>query len=110
MSLKIETMIARAVSVPGYTNPVAYDETQKLTNGSWICKACKSGFYGNGNPMHTIDCSLKARVNTYIDEEMIYVLGPNENGSCAPYKKEDIERIKELAKSHLESQGSCIIL
>ncbi len=104
-------MIARAVSVPGYRSPVAYDEAQELTNGSWICKACKRCFYGGGYPMHETDCSLTGRArNTYIHEEMIYVLGPNENGSFAPYNKEDIERIKELAKSHLESQGSCIIL
>ncbi len=100
--MSIDAIIGRSVNIEGYKNPVAYDESLTISYGYWICKACKSKFYGGGEALHNSGCSLKDRVQgiyTYSHPEIIYVLGPKESGSFSPFGKEKIEQIKELAKA-----------
>ena len=99
---QVTDMIAHSVAVPGYKNLFAYDENHDISYGYWICKLCKKSFFGGGEPLHYRGCSLKGRVEgffTYANEDMIYVLGPKETGLLSPFKKEDIDKIKEIAKA-----------
>lgn len=94
-------LIKSAIPVEGCLNPVAYNNNHELTYGYWICKVCTSSFFGNGKPLHDKSCLIKDKtpaIFTYQNSEMIYVTGNKDNGALAPFKREEIEKIKDLAK------------
>lgn len=100
--MSIDSMIGRAINVEGYTNLVAYDENHPTSYGYWICKECRINFYAGSDPMHYKACSLKERVqkiSSLSDPKMIYVLGSRETGFASPFGKDNIQAIKELAKT-----------
>ena len=104
MASPIQDLISKSISVEGYVNPVAYDSNLGISYGYWICKKCTNSFFAGGEPLHKKTCPIKSETPglfTYRSPDMIYVLGEKESGTFSPFKKEDIEKIKELAKSKL---------
>lgn len=53
---------------------MAYDPSHELSYGYWICKVCKSQFYGGGPAIHEKECTV--REDGY--EHCIYVFGPKQ--------------------------------
>jgi hypothetical protein len=94
---QIDSLIDHSVFLEGRKYAVAYDSTLMTSYGLWICKCCKSSFFGGGDPIHLSGCSLKGRrvsgIWEYNDENLVYVVGPK----TREFKKEEIEKIKKFA-------------
>jgi hypothetical protein len=98
----IQLLIKNSFSYKEYPNPVAYDPKHNVSYGYWICKKCSTASIWSQAPYHKQGCLINGNSSapsSNQSSDLIYVLGENEDGIFSPFKKEDIKKIKELAKS-----------
>ena len=111
-------MINRSITVKGYVNRVTYDPNHKEIYGYWLCTKCGTSFFGGGDSLHNGPCPIQDKTPAtwtfdrpqkyypdlpwiYPHSDIVYVLGPNDDGSYSPFTTADIEKVKKLAKSNL---------
>ena len=89
MTRSVDSIISSAISVDGCANPIAYDKNHEISYGYWICTVCASQFFSGGGCIHNQDCSIKDKTPglfAYKHPMMMYVLGDNDNGTCASFQ------------------------
>jgi|GEM_PF-3250140 len=100
----IQLLIRSSFFYKQYPHPIAYDPNHNVSYGYWICKKCSTSSIWSQVPHHKQGCLINGNSSAPSSNQksdLIYVLGKNEDGMFSPFKKEDIEKIKELAKSKL---------
>ena len=95
-------LIRNATYIDGYVNPVSYYPEHDSENGFWLCMECESNSYSGSTFFpHEENCKLPRYFHdSKKSNKFCYVLGDNENGFCAPFKREDIPNIIKSAKDN----------
>jgi hypothetical protein len=101
MSSRIDSMLSRAISIPGYTNPVAYDEKLFSRFGQWICRACESSWVSNEDQKHRGNCHIDADAILYDDSQLVFVVGINTTAIFSPFENDQMGKIKTVANQNL---------
>ena len=98
----IQALIKGYFSYKDYPNPIAYDPNHNSSYGYWICRNCSTASIWSQAPCHKQGCLISGNSSvpsSNQSSDLIYVLGENEDGLFSPFKKEDIKKIKQIAKS-----------
>jgi hypothetical protein len=87
-------MVKQTFTADGYKNLFSYDRQLGGIYGYWLCKRCAIPSQSLGNLRHRSLCPV-GRTIGILNENVIYVFGPQGTGASSPFAWSQVAKIKE---------------